>query len=146
MPNPLVQQGLLNRILTSVVVAGFPQLSVTASNMTKSLASLEFDDDGVDQIGTATGIVNSPKPYVMATVMLNILRSQTVAAAYLAQWQLNAFLGTVNVFSDSTTFPAISLAQCSIMRPDPGTFDGQDPTVKVTLKGIYYINSSLWTG
>lgn len=144
--NPLTQQGLLNRVLTSVVVTSFPQLSVTAPYMAKSLAQIDFDEDGVDQIGTATGIVNSPMPYVMSTVQINLLRSQSVAKAYLAQWQTNAILGSVTVYPDSTVFPSITLANCSLLRPSPGPYDGQDPTVKITIKGVYYINTALWAG
>ena len=144
MNNPRIVQGLLNRVLTAVVVTDFPQLSVTAPYMAKSLAQLDFDEDAVDQIGTATGIVNSPAPYVMATVTVNLLRSQGIAAAYLTQWQLNAILGSVTVYPDSTIFPPITLVNCSLLRPAPGPYDGQDPTVKATIKGVYYVNAAMW--
>lgn len=143
---PQAQQGMLNRVLTSIVVATYPQLSVTAPYMAKSLAQIDFDEDGVDQIGTATGIVNSPMPYVMSTIQVNLLRSQGIAAAYIAQWQANAILGDVTVYPDSTVFPAIKLVNCSLLRPSPGPYDGQDPTVKVTIKGVYYTNAVMWAG
>lgn len=144
--NPLVQQGILNRVLTNVIVTSLPQLSVTAPFLSKSLVQLTFDEAAVDQIGTATGLVNSPKPYVMAQVVVNLLRSQYVAALYLEQWQLNAVIGTVKVGSDSTLFPDIPISNCSIDSIDPGAFDGQDPTTKVTIKGVFYTNSELWIG
>jgi hypothetical protein len=146
MYNPMVRQGLLNRVLTSVVVTNYPQLSVTASFMAKSLAQLDFDEDAVDQIGTATGIVNSPQPYVMSSVVINLLRSQSVAAAYIAQWQQQAYIGSITAYPDSTVFTPITLVNCSIMRIAPGPFDGQDPTVKATIKGVYYTNNVMWSG
>lgn len=144
--NPLTAQGLLNRVLTNVVIPSFPQLSVTAPFMAKSLAQLTFDAPAVDQIGTATGIVNSPAPYVMGQLVVNILRSQSVAELYYAQWQINAVIGTVQAYPDSTVLPPFTLANCSILDVDPGAFDGQDPTTKVTIKGVYYVNADLWAG
>ena len=144
--NPLVQQGLLNRVLTHVIVPGFAPLSVTASNMSKSLALLAFNEDAVDQIGTATGLVNSPAPYVLGDLTVNILRSQIVASLYYAQWQANAIIGSVIAYPDSTVLGPFILSNCSILRVDPGAFDGQDPTTKVTIKGIYYLNAAMWAG
>ena len=144
--NPLISQGLLNRVLTNVVIPGFPQLSVTSPFMSKSLAQLTFDAPAVDQIGTATGIVNSPAPYVMAQLVVNVLRSQSVASLYYAQWQANAVIGSVTAYSDSTELPPFKLTNCSILDVDPGAFDGQDPTTKVTIKGVYYVNADLWAG
>ena len=145
MPNPLVQQGLLNRVLTNVIVTSFPQLSVTAPFMSKSLAQLTFEGAAVDQIGTATGVVNSPMPYIMAQVVVNLLRSQPIAALYFAQWQARAVLGSVIVYPDSTVLGPFTLANCSLLDLDPGAFDGQDPTCKATIKGVYYTNASLWS-
>lgn len=144
--NPQVSQGLLNRVLTNVVVTQFPQLSVTAPYMSKSLAQLTFDAPAVDQIATATGIVNSPAPYVMGQLVVNVMRSQSVAALYYAQWQSNAVIGSVTAYPDSTELGPFTLQNCSILDVDPGAFDGQDPTTKVTIKGVYYVNASLWAG
>jgi hypothetical protein len=145
MPNPLTQQGLLNRVLTNVVVTSYPQLSVTAPFMSKSLAHLTFEGAAVDQIGTATGVVNSPMPYVLGQVVINLLRSQPIAALYFAQWQAKAVLGTVIVYPDSTALGPFTLSNCSLLDLDPGAFDGQDATTKATLKGVYYVNASLWS-
>jgi len=144
--NPLTPQGLLNRVLTHIVVPTFPQLSVTASYMGKSMATLSFDGNFVDQIMTATGLVNSPEPYVTGNVVVNLLRSQQLSALWIAQSQLESVIGPVTLYSDSTAFPPIVLANCSIVGIDPGAFDGQDPAVKATIKGVYYLNAGLWTG
>jgi hypothetical protein len=146
MANPQTIQGYLNRILTSVYVTDHPQLNVTASFMSKALSQLTFDDDSVDQIGTATGLVNSPKPYIMAQLVVNILRSQVLPALYYTQMQLLAPIGTVTVYTDSTNLPPFVMQNCSILHVDPGAFDGTDPTTKVTIKGIYLTNNQLWTG
>lgn len=144
--NQLVQQGLLNRVITSVVVAAFPALNVTSPFMAKGQAVLTFDGQAVEQVGTATGIVNSPAPFVMANIEVNILRSQGLAAAFYAQWQASAVIGTVTAYPDSTALGPFTLSNCSIQDIAPGPFDGQDPTTKVSIKGVYYVNASLWAG
>lgn len=144
--NPLTQQGNLNRVLTHIVITDFPGLNVSASYMSKSMATVTFDGPFVDQIPTATGIVNSPMPYVMGTIEVNLLRSQPLAAAWLTQTQVGSILGSVTAYPDSTAFPSVLLLNCSIVDLSPGAFDGADPTVKVTIKGVYEANDSLWTG
>src|SRR5581483_7198851 len=135
---PLTTQGQLNRVLTQVTVTDFPVLQVGAQNMSKAQAVMTFEGSFNQQIGTATGVINSPEPFVMANLVVSLLRPQPLAAAWLAQAQNNVVLGTVNVYTDSPAFGPITLANCSIMDIDPGTFDGADPTVKVTIKGAYY--------
>lgn len=144
--NPLTAQGNLNRVLTNVVVASWPQLTVTAPFMAKSLARVTYEETFNDQIGTATGVVNSPVPYVMTQIEINLLRSQAVAGLWIAQAQVQSVLGSVTAYPDSTAFPAIQLTNCSIMSIDPGAFDGQDPTVKITVKGVFQTNANLWLG
>lgn len=141
---PLTPQGSLNRVLTSVIVTDLPQLNVSASFMSKALSQLTFDDDAADQIGTVIGIVNSPKPWIMGNLVVNILRSQALAGLYYAQLQANTSIGSVTVYTDSTTLGPFTLQNCSLMHVDPGPFDGMDPTTKVTIKGEYRTNSGLW--
>ena len=142
--NPQLTQGVLNRILTQITLASYPALNVAASNMGKSFARLSFDDQFNDQIGTATGVVNSPAPYVMATIVVGLLRTQSLSQNWLSPVAVYSPLGSVTAYTDATTFNPISLAKCSIMSLDPGAFDGTDPVVAVTLRGVYYINSNLW--
>lgn len=144
--NPLIQQGLLNRVLTHIVVPAFPQLNVEPSYMAKSQAVVSFDGPFVDQEPTAVGIVNSPRPFVMGKLVINLLRSQSLSNLWILQTQTVPVLGAVVAYSDSTTFSSIPLANCSIIDFDPGAFDGADPTVKVTVSGVFYTAAYLWTG
>ena len=144
--NPLTVQGSLNRILVHTIIPSNPQLTVTAPYMSKTLAVLTFDGPFVNQIGTATGLVNSPEPYVMSQLVISLLRSQPLSALWVAQVQLQSMIGSVVVYSDSCVFPEITLANCSITDIDPGSYDGNDPTVKVTVKGVFYANAAMWVG
>ncbi len=144
--SPLAYQGLLNRVLTHVVVTDFPQLSVTSSFMSKALTNLTFEGEFTRQEQTAVGIVNSPEPYVMAQLNVSILRSQPLAALWYIQAQLLTIIGDVVTYSDSTVFPEVTLLNCSLINVEPGAYDGQDPTTRLTIKGILPINASLWAG
>jgi hypothetical protein len=141
---PLTAQGNLNRVRTHIVVPDQPQLNATAPYMGKSLAVLTLEGPFVAQIETATGIVNSPLPFVMAQLVVSLLRSQSLAALWLAQAQSASMLGSVVAYADSINFPPITLANCSITDIEPGAYDGVDPSVKVTIKGVFYTNSIMW--
>lgn len=142
--NPLIQQGTLNRLRTSVVLPNFTNLNVTAGYMGKSMARLAFEGDFGELIPTATGGVTSPEPYVMASLTIALLRTQALASQWLSQVGLLSVVGPVTSYSDTTAWDPITLDQCIVRGLDPGAYDGTDPIVRVTLRGIYYINNSLW--
>jgi hypothetical protein len=143
--NPQIQQGVLNRLRSSVIVPAYTNLSITAPYMGKSLVKVEFEGNVVEQIETATGAVRSPEPFVMASVTVGVLRSQSLAASWLAQAQSDGYLGQVNVHPDTSVYPVISLAETVIRHIDNGAFDGTDPIVRLTLRGTYYVNAKMWS-
>jgi hypothetical protein len=145
MANPYLVAGPLNRVRCSVVVTSTPTLNITSQFMGKSFAHIELEGDFVQQIETATGVVNSPEPYVMATITVGLLRSQPLAAAWLAQVQNTGVLGDVTIHSDTSAFPAITLNDTSVRSLNPGAYDGTDPVVRLTLRGTFNINSDLWS-
>ncbi|MBR8168986.1 hypothetical protein KDX27_14800 [Burkholderia cenocepacia] len=145
MANPLVSQGTLNRVRTSVIVPAFTALNITAPYMGKSFARLAFEGDFTDQTPTGTGLVNSPAPYVAATITVGILRTQALASAWRAQWESNSVLGQVKTNSDSKTFDAVTLYDTSIRHFDPNAWDGMDAVCMLVLRGTYYLNNDLWS-
>ena len=145
MANPYLIAGPLNRVRCHVVVSATPTLNIQAQNMGKSFAHIEFEGDFVHQIETGTGVVNSPEPYVMASITVGLLRSQTLSSAWLTQAQDTGVLGDVTIHSDTSAFPAITLNDTSIRTISPGAYDGTDPVVRLTLRGTFNINSDLWS-
>ena len=142
--NPQVPQGTLNRVRCHVVIPSYATLNITSSNMGRNFAKISFEGPFVEQISTGTGIVTSPEPYVMATVNVGVLRTQSLAYSWLTQSQATSYLGNVVIHSDTSAFPAITLADVSIRDIDPGPFDGTDPIVRLDLRGVYYVNNNLW--
>ncbi|WP_175952878.1 hypothetical protein [Burkholderia sp. BCC0405] len=141
---PLIAPGPLNRILTSIVVSSFPTLNVTAPYMGKSFARVEFEGDFVHQIETGTSVVNSPEPYVMATITVGLLRSQALAQSWMAQAQTTGILGDVTGYPDTTAFSPVAISQAAIRSIDPGAWDGTDPIVRLVIRGVFNLNSNLW--
>jgi hypothetical protein len=145
MANPKIQQGVINRVRTSLIVPSNTALNATAPYLGKSMINVEFEGNFVEQIETATGAVRSPEPFVMATITMGLLRSQSLSATWLNQVQANSFLGTVTAHSDSSVYPAITLEEAVVRTIRNGAFDGTDPIVGVTIRGVYYINNDLWS-
>ncbi len=145
MATNLIAQGTLNRLKSSVVIASNSALNITSAYMGKSFVTVTFDGDFDRLIDTATGAVTSPEPYVAATVVVSLLRTQSLSTAWLTQAKTSSDLGNISIFPDSVAFSEIDLVNCVIQHIDPGAYDGLDPAVRLTLRGIFYINNNLWT-
>lgn len=142
--NPLVQQGTLNRLRGSVVIPNFPALNVTAGYLGKQAISLALDGDVTQMIDTMTGLVTSPEPYMGATITMHLLRTQALATAWRTQWETLSTLGAVTVHTDTAALGHFDFQNCAVTRAPTMTFDGTDPGFMVEIRGIYYINQSLW--
>lgn len=143
--NAQVTQGTLNRLLTSIIVPQFPALNITASYLASGFAQLSFEGQFSQLLGTATGAVTSPEPYVFGNIEVSLLKTQALGAAWLAQAGSNSSIGPVTGYADSAAFPAITLVDCVIQTGAPARYDGRDPTVNFTIHGVYYINSAMWS-
>lgn len=139
-----IDQGVLNRLRGSVVFAAFPELTVTAAYLAKEAISLNFEGDAAQKVPTMTGAVDSPEPYVMATIEIHLLRSQALSSAFKAQIESNTSVGSVNVITDAATLENYQIEQCVLKGVTGLTFDGNNPTFSVRLQGVYYVNSQLW--
>jgi len=144
MANPQIQQGTLNRLLASVVYADFTQLNVTSGYLAREAISLSFDGDTSLLIGTLTGAVTSPEPYIYGTVTMHLLRTQALGEAYSQQIRTNTTLGSVTVFPDTQVLQPFQLNNCVLMSIQETAFDGTQAGLVVRLRGVYNINSTLF--
>ena len=144
MANPLINLGNLNRVRASVVFPSFTSLNITSSQMGRRFVSLMYDEDFVQQIQQGVGIINSPEPYVMATVTCDILRTLPLAQAFMTQIEATGVLGTVKVHSDTSSFPVRTVHNASVLKADPGAFDGTNGVLALTIRGVFYPNNDLW--
>ena len=144
MASPLIQQGTLNRLRGSVVYSSNPTLNVTAPYLAREAISIAFEGDAGMLIPTLTGGVTSPEPYQMATVTINLLKSQSLANVYKTQIETNVNIGDVAIISDSATLGDYDLTNCILKGIRDITYDGNVAGFVVTLTGIYNVNASLW--
>lgn len=142
--NPLVSQGTLNRLRGSVVWAANPQLNVTSPFLGKGGISLSLEGESTLFIPTMTGAITSPEPYLMVSLTLNLLKTQTLAAQYKIQLETLATLGDGTVRPDSSALPVFSIVNCAIESVREMNFAGEDAGFVVVCKGYYLTNSSLW--
>jgi hypothetical protein len=144
MANQQIQQGTLNRLLASVVYANYTQLNVTAGYLSREAISLSFDGDTSLLIGTLTGAVTSPEPYIYGTVTMHLLRTQALGNAYKTQIETNTTLGSVTVYPDTQVLSPFQLNNCVLMSVQETAFDGNQAGLVVRLRGVYNINSTLF--
>src|SRR5208282_4022215 len=146
MANPLIAQGSLNRLLASVVFSGNALLNVTSPFLAKEAIRIALEGKAAMQIPTLTGLVNSPEPYRIAIVTINLLKSQFLSVAFKQQEENNTSLGLITVIPDSITFIATpyQFDSCVLEGVNELTFDGNVPGFQVTIRGRYNVNSSLW--
>jgi hypothetical protein len=145
MPNPLTDQGVINRIRGSVVWANFPALNVTASFLDRDGINLRLEGEMSMQHPTMSGIVQSPEPFVPVSVVIALLKTQDLADAYKDQFENSVLLGEGTVWPDvSTGLSQFQLENMSIQNVGDLLFNGSTPIFAVTCRGAYIINNSLW--
>lgn len=144
MPNPMISAGVLNRVRASAKLTNHPELNVSASYLAKEGVEISFQGNLVDSLPALTGVVQSPQPYIQVQAKIHLLRSQALGAQYKKQWEVNALLGDVRLYTDSSTFGEFDMTNSAITSVGDMTFAGGDPGVVITLTGTYYVNSAMW--
>lgn len=144
MANPLVSQGVLNRLRASVVWPAFPGLNVTAPFLGEEGIRLTLEGESTTFINTMTGAVTSPEPYMAVSLVINLLKTQPLANAYKAQMEIAALLGEGTVRPDASTLSPYQLINCAIESVRELNFSGRDAGFAVTIKGYYTVNNALF--
>jgi hypothetical protein len=145
MSNPFVDQGVINLLRGSFSVLDFPELNVIAANMGKKMITLTFSGSASITIDTATGVVQSPQPYLKVMAKIPLLKSQSLSDQWKRRMESNALLGDCSTVPDATTLSDYQLSNCAIESVDALDFSGTNADYSVTVSGIYYINNSLWS-
>jgi hypothetical protein len=160
MPNPNQQQGTLNRVKASVQI---PYVSNGALNINpqflgKEGISLALEGNATDYFPSMTGAVPSPVPYQIATLTINLLKSQPFAQNYKTQFELSTLLGDITVLPDvgiaapsgvgqaGTAYglQAYTIRNAVLETVREMSFAGESPLFVVTIKGYYEVNSSMF--
>lgn len=143
--NPLIDQGVLNRVLGSVTWTNFPALNVTAPFLDKDGINLRLEGDASLQHPTMTGVVQSPEPYMPVSVVIAMLRTQKLSDKYKQQMETYSVLGPGTVYPDvSSGLSPYALNNMSIQSVGELLFNGTTPIFALTLRGYYVTNNSLF--
>ena len=143
--NPLIDQGVLNRLKGSVVWTDFPALNVTSPFLDREGINLRLEGEMSAQHGTMTGLVQSPEPYVPVSVVIALLKTQPLSDAYKTQIEQTVLLGPGTVWPDvSTGLSQFQLNNMSIQSVGELLLNGTTPIFGVTCRGYYVVNNSLW--
>ena len=144
--NPLIDQGVLNRIRASVTWANFPQLNVTAPFLDRDGVTLRKEGEATMQHPTMTGVVQSGEVYMPVSVVIALLRTQALSAAYQTQMQASTVLGQGTVFPDvSVGLAPYVLYNMAIQSVGELVLNGTTPIWAVTCRGYWPINNNLFT-
>lgn len=144
MANPIIPQGVLNRLLSSVSVIDNPQLNVTSGYFGNEFVEITFEGEASGYLPTGTGAVPSPAPYQIVTATFQLLKSQTLSNLWEQQRQTNTSIGDIVITTDTSTLDAYDLVNCTILNIPTLNFSGNSPNYPVTVRGTYYINASLF--
>lgn len=144
--NPLVNQGILNRVKGSVTWDSFPGLNVTAPYLDRDGITLRKTAPATSSHPTMTGVVKSPEPYVPVSLVIALLRTQALAAAYQSQMQATTILGTGTVYPDvqSGGIAPYNLLNMSIDDVGDLLLNGTTPAWGVTCTGYWVTNNDLF--
>lgn len=142
--NPLIAQGTLNKVRCSIIIPANPSLNITASYMSKSMATVSLEGDISHLIPTGTGGVYSPEPFVMVSITAHLLRTQALTNSWRQQFEATANIGDIAVHSDTSAFPSYHFRSGVIQHFNQGSYDGEDPTAMLVMMAIYDVNSDMW--
>lgn len=146
MARPVIPQGQLSRAVASVVWNDFPQLNVTPPYLGPAGISLSFGGPAASQLPTMTGVVVSPELMQLATIRINLLKTQTLADLYKQQMENSAVMGDCTIYPDIQTngIGVYQINNCSMGTLETLTLNGTDAGWIIPIIGVYLINNALF--
>jgi hypothetical protein len=138
-------QGVVNRLVSSITWNDHPELNITPPFMGRPMVRFAREGNSVVYLPTATGAAVSPEPYMMITLTVALLKTQSLAASYEAALRNNSLLGEGTVRPDvSAGVGAFDISNCAIEAPGELVFDGSTPEYPISIRGYMPINSGLF--
>jgi hypothetical protein len=146
MSNPNVALGTINRLLASVVWDSFPALNITPSYLAPEAIDMTLEGVMTTMLPTMTGFVTSGEPWMPLRLVVHLVRSQSLAAAYKVQWEQNTRMGSGTIRPDvpSASLPPFIIDNAAIVNLNTLNFSGREAAFVVTITGQYQINQALW--
>ena len=146
MSNPNVSLGIINRLLASIVWNNFPVLNVTPSYLAPEAIDITPEGVMTTMLPGMTGFATAPEPWMPLRVVVHLVRSQSLAAAYKTQWEQSTLIGSGTIRPDvpSSVLPPFLVDNVAITNLNTLNFSGKEVGFVVTFMGQYQINQNLW--
>lgn len=146
--NPLISQGVLNRLVASISFNANPGLNITPSYLGREAIRLALEGAATGRIPTMTGVTLSPEPYQVITCTAHLLKTQPLAAIWQTVHRTNTIVGPFTVYpdvqADQGGIGPYPIRNGMFMGLRELNFNGEDAGWVLTLSGYYVINNNLW--
>lgn len=144
MPQQIVPQGFINRLLATIspTQGDVAALKVTSGFLGMDAIRMAFDDTASDLLPTMTGMVTSPRPYQGVTLTISLVKTTSLAAAYMQQFLDNTYIGDITVTPDSAQLGVFYLYNMVLETVRELLFNGTEPVIVVTMRGYRYVNDN----
>ncbi|GBQ07521.1 hypothetical protein [Saccharibacter floricola] len=142
--SPNTPQGMLNRLRGSVIIPSNSALNVTSDFLTPEGIEIQPEGNVTDLLDTMTGRVGSQAAKQNINVVINLVRSQSLATAYYNQIKKNTALGDLRIISDSSSQPDRTIRNAYIISRPEEALNGTQVKWNVTIGGYEIVNSDLW--
>lgn len=144
MAQQYVDQGTLNRLQASVVMASYPALNVVSGYLGTEGIRVAFDTNATDLLNTMTGMVSSPTPYQACTLTMSIVKSTPLSDLFKQQFESTTLIGLVTVWPDATQLSPFNLENMALENVREMLFNGTEPVIVITMRGYYRVNQGFF--
>lgn len=147
MANPIVNQGTLNRLVTSIVFPSFPALTITPPFMMREAIDLDWEGNMTASLDSLTGVVQSPELYVKGRFTVHLIKAQPFSQLWKTQIEQSTLLGNATIYPDVPVGQGLSpwiLSNVAVTGTGRNALTGSDAGYVVNFSGIYYVNSALF--
>ena len=147
MSGTVVDHGSINKVRGSVTFANYPGLNVTAQFLTRDGIVFNPSGNATEFLEVMTGRVTSQEVTVAVEVVIHLVKSMGLAAAFQQQYLLNTVLGSATVRPDTPPGIGITgwqLQNLAIVGVGEQSYAGTSADFPVRLGGYMVVNTSLF--
>lgn len=129
----------LNKLYVKAIFSDAPELNVTSYDMGENMVSIQYDDDVVSRMKTATGTMGSLNIFVGATATISIVKSSPAIDTYKKRVLSNGYIGGTLTLYDDVNGEWV-LEEVSLNQKGIGSVNGTEPAVEFEIQGNLLVN------
>ena len=129
----------LNKLYVKAIFSDAPELNVTSYDMGENMVSIQYEDDVVSRMKTATGTMGSLNIFVSATATISIVKSSPAIDTYKKRILSNGYIGGTMTLYDDVNGEWI-MEEVSLNQKGIGSVNGTEPAVEFEIQGNLLVN------